>query len=398
MFPVKLGNRGFKMLIESLTRTEIFGLVKIHGLQRVLKLESKGVKSNALQGINKEQIEDILDNFAIVIPIKDEKLNLLDGVLKAIPDNCQIIVVSNSSRDNADTFKMERGLIKNFYTLTGHPVIIIHQKDPGAGLAFKEAGYDSILDSKGFVRDGKGEGMILGILISKWLGKKYVGFIDSDNYIPGAVNEYIKDYAAGFYMSESPYSMIRLHWRHKPKIVKSRLYFRKWGRVSEITNRYLNMLLATLTGFETDLIKTGNAGEHAMTMELAEVMAHSTGYSVEPYQLIYLMEEFGKGDTQHVEVANKWIEIFQIETLNPHLHEEKGEKHISGMLVDSLSTVYHSSLANDYIKSEIIRELESKGIEKVLEKNIIMPPIKDVNVKKFGKVLEENAETLARFE
>lgn len=384
------------MLIEAPTQTEILGSVKIHGLQRVLKLESKGIKSHALQSVNREQIEDILDDFAIVIPIKDEKLNLLDGVLRAIPANCQIVVVSNSSRDNADTFKMERDVVEKFHTLTRHPVTIIHQKDPGAGLAFKEAGYDSILDNNGFVRDGKGEGMILGILISKWLGKRYVGFIDSDNYIPGAVNEYIKDYAAGFYMSESPYSMVRLHWRHKPKIVKSRLYFRKWGRVSEITNRYLNMLLATITGFETDLIKTGNAGEHAMTMELAEVMAYSTGYSVEPYQLIYLLEEFGKGETRYMEVASKGIEVFQIETLNPHLHEEKGEKHVSGMLIDSLSTIYHSSLANDHIKSEIIRELENNGIEKVHE-IVVMPPIKDVDVKKFGEVLEESAETLARF-
>lgn len=386
------------MLIEAPTRSEIFGSVKIHGLQRVLKLESKGVESNLLQSIDKEQIESILDDFAVVIPIKDEKLNLLDGVLRAVPGNCQVVIVSNSSRDNSDAFKMESDLIENFHRLTKHPVTIIHQKDPGAGFAFSEVGYESILDDKGFVRDGKGEGMILGILISKWLGKRYVGFVDADNYIPGAVNEYIKDYAVGFCISESPYSMVRLHWRHKPKIVKSRLYFRKWGRVSEITNRYLNMLLATLTGFETDLIKTGNAGEHAMTMELAEIMAYSTGYSVEPYHLIYLLEEFGKGDTQYVEVASKGIEVFQIETLNPHLHEEKGEKHVTGMLLDSLSTVYHSSLANDYIKSEIAKELELNGIEKVPEKNLVMPPIKDVDVEKFGILLEKHAETLTRFE
>ncbi|AEA47330.1 mannosyl-3-phosphoglycerate synthase [Archaeoglobus veneficus] len=379
------------MLIEAPRHAEIFGSVKIYDVQKVLKLESKEIEGPLLRSIGREQIEEVLEKLSIVIPIKNEKIKLLDGVLKAIPDACQIIVVSNSSRTGHDVFRMEADVITHFHSLTKHPICIIHQKDPGLALAFKEVGYTSILDESGFVRDGKAEGMITGTLLAKCLEKDFVGFIDADNYIPGAVNEYVKDFAAGFCMSESPYSMIRLHWKHKPKIVKSRLYFRKWGRVSEITNKYLNFLLSNCTGFETDIIKTGNAGEHAMTMELASIMCYSTGYSIEPYQLVYLLEEFGKGETECRDVVNSGVEILQIEMLNPHLHEEKGEKHIKDMLLGLLSTIYHSKLCNEYLKSKILEELRTNnaiGQEQAPKKNLIIPPIKDIDIKKFIKVLE----------
>ncbi len=389
------------MLIETPRHAEIFGLVKIYDVQKMLKLDSREFEAPLLRSISREEIEDVLERFSIVIPVKDEKINLLDGVLKAIPQNCSIIVVSNSSRTKQDRFKMEEDVITNFHKLTKHPILLVHQKDPGLALAFKEVGYTHILDENGFVRDGKAEGMITGILLAKFLGKDFVGFIDADNYIPCAANEYVKDFAAGFCMSESPYTMVRLHWRHKPKIVESKLYFRKWGRVSEITNKYLNLLLANHTGFETDIIKTGNAGEHAMSMELANIMGYSTGYSIEPYQLVYLLEEFGKGEIKHAEITNTGIEIFQIETLNPHLHEEKGEEHIKEMLLDSLSTIYHSKLCNDHLKSKIIEELRtSDALEQGQspKKNLVLPPIKDIDVKKFMKVFEDHSEAFVRFE
>ena len=136
----------------------------------------------------------------------------------------------------------------------------MHQKDPIWANAFKEAGYSCILDEKGNIRNGKAEAMIMGKIIAKLAGKKYVGFIDSDNYFPGAVTEYIHEYAAGFSLSKSPYAMVRIAWHSKPKIIESKIFFRKWGRTTENTNNLLNQLIAAYTGFETDIIKTGNAG------------------------------------------------------------------------------------------------------------------------------------------
>jgi len=388
------------MLIEAPRHAEILGSVKIYDVQKVLKLESGEFEAPLLRCISTDEVEEVLERMVIIIPVRNERINLLDGVLRAIPQKCTIIVVSNSSRIKRDIFKMEEDVIKRFYRLTKHPIMIIHQKDPGIALSYKEVGFESIINGDGLVRDGKAEGMITGLLIAKFLKKDYIGFIDADNYFPSAVNEYVRDYAAGFCMSKSPYSMVRLHWRHKPKIVKRRLYFKKWGRVSEITNKYLNLLLANQTGFETDIIKTGNAGEHAMTMELAGIMEFSTGYSIEPYQLIYLLEEFGRGETEYVDAANTGIEVFQIETLNPHLHEEKGEKHIKGMMMDSLSTIFYSQLANKYLKSKIIDELRANKViesERDIKKNHIIPSIKDIDNRKFIKVLEESSETIVNY-
>lgn len=253
------------MLIEMPRHTELFGSVKIHELQRVLKLDSGGFENPRATDISFEEIKDVLRHLAIIVPVKDEKIHLLDGVLRAIPFDCSVIVVSNSERDTHDTYRMEKDVITNIHNLTQQEILSIHQKDPELGFAFCEAGYEYLLDREGLVRDGKSEGMITGMLLAKSLGKDFIGFADADNYLPGSVREYVMDYAAGFCMSKSPYSMVRLHWRYKPKVVEDRLYFKKWGRVSETTNKYLNLLLSTCTGFETGVVITGNAGEHALT-------------------------------------------------------------------------------------------------------------------------------------
>ncbi len=389
------------MLIEMPRRTEIFGSVKIHELQRVLKLDSGGFENPRAKDISFEEIKEVLKRLAIIIPVKDENIHLLDGVLRAIPFDCSIIVVSNSGRATQDIYKTEKDLITSIHDLTQQEILSIHQKDPELGFAFYEAGYDYLLGKDGLVRDGKSEGMIIGMLLAKSLGKDFIGFADADNYVPGSVREYVMDYASGFCMSESPYSIVRLHWRYKPKVVEDRLYFKKWGRVSETTNKYLNLLLSTNTGFETGVVITGNAGEHALTTKLVDIMNYSTGFSIEPYHFVYLFDEFGlkAKEIANLDVVSAGIEIFQIETLNPHIHEEKGEEHIKNMLFSSLSTIYHSKLCNDYVKSKVLEEL--KELLETWEKpgqNIVMPPIGGVDASKFTKLLEGNSETFIRCE
>ncbi len=388
------------MLIELPKHAEIFGCIKINEVQKVLKLESEEVQSELLRGFSKEEMEEILQRMCIVVPIKDEKMHLLDGVLRSIPLGCRIVVVSNSQRGERDIFKMERDLVSDFYRVTKHPIALIHQKDPGLGVAFKEVGYEHILDESGFVRNGKAEGMVVGLIIAKMFGSEFVGFVDADNYIPCSVNEYVRLYCAGLSIANTPYTMVRLHWRYKPKVIEDRLYFRKWGRVSEITNKYLNKLLAVQTGFETNIIKTGNAGEHAMTMKLAEIMAFSTGYSIEPYQLVYLLEEFWKGETKYREAVSSGIDVYQIETLNPHIHEEKGDEHIKEMLLQSLATIYHSKLSNEKLREEIVEELKRSGVirrRNEIKKNKVMPPIAEIDVAEFQKLLDEYSETFISF-
>lgn len=362
------------MLVEAPKNVENIGPIKVYYPQSIIRLESKIPSLSALN-FPKESLNHILKDFSIIVPIKNENTILFDSVIRSIPADCNIIVVSDSDREKCEK---EMKVIEDFHRMTGAPIIFAHQKDPSIGHALNDIGYTNILDN-GLVRDGKGEGLILGLIINKCLGRKYVGFVDADNYMPTSIYEYVLDFAIGIAMSKTPYSMVRLLWRYKPKAVGDKLRLEKWGRVSRITNKYLNLLLSSRLGYETSIIKTGNAGEHAMSMKLAERLSYAAGYSFEPYQLIHMLESADDLDVK------EGIEVFQIETLSSHVHENKGEDHINDMILSSLSTIYHSRLSTRSIQEKIIKELKARNIleDDKPPKNIIIPPIKDIKAKGF---------------
>ncbi|MEM4338446.1 MAG: mannosyl-3-phosphoglycerate synthase [Candidatus Nitrosocaldaceae archaeon] len=371
---------------------ERIGAVNINSIQKVYELDSGKSEEyhntyRTIRKINDEELLDIFNKLAIIIPIKDEKLKLLEGVLSGIPHDCLVIIVSNSQRYPIDRFKMECDILQQFTRFVDRDAIIIHQKDPVLADIFRDLEYTSILDGD-IVRDGKAEGMIIGMIIAKMLNKEYVGFVDADNYVPGAINEYIKIFGSGILMSQSPYSMIRISWLYKPKIVGKSFYFAKWGRISDVTNRYLNEVISYHTGFETEIIKTANAGEHALSMKLAELLTYSSGYSIEPYEIVNIIEEFGCIlPSKYPDVIQKeGVEILQIETQNPHIHEDKGNEHLSRMLKESLSCIYFSKICNKSIRWKIIKELRSA---KAITHDQLSPlptikPFNTIDIQKFA--------------
>ena len=387
------------MFIESPRYTERFGSVRMNHVQKVVALDS-GVKSElpshgamGVIKIDEETIKHFEDRMAIVIPVKEEKLKLFEGVVSGVPHDCLVIVVSNSQIEKVDRFRMEGDALAQLCRFTSRQALIAHQKDPAIAEAAMEAGYNDLLGEDGLVRNGKSEAMVIGLLMAKASGKEYVGFIDADNYFPGAVLEYVRNYAAGFSLAQSPYSMVRILWHYKPKI-SGGLYFKKWGRVSEITNKYLNNLISSKTGFETDVVKTGNAGEHAMSMKLAEIVPYASGYAVEPQELVSIFESFGGIlPSKELKVMEQGVDIFQIETRNPHLHEEKGEEHLDEMLLSAMSTIYHSSLCDEELKQATLTELVNRGILKGGEEPPpihVNAPLKEVNTKKFMSALHDD--------
>lgn len=391
------------MIVDLPRYSERLGAVAIKSMQKVYELDSgqrhkteKGTHKT-LKEITDSELADIFSKMAIIIPTKSEKLKLFEGVLSGIPHDCLIIVVSNSHRHPLDTYKLECDTLKQYVDFVGRDAIMIHQKDPGLAAAFKEVNYKSILADE-LVRDGKGEGMVVGMLLAKAVGKEYVGFIDADNYFPGAVNEYVKIFASGIATSQTPYLMVRISWLYKPKVHEAGLYFAKWGRISEFTNRYLNALISTYTGFETDIIKTGNSGEHAMSLKLAQLLTYSSGFSIEPYEIINILEEFGGISEPHYpEVMQKGVEIAQVETRNPHFHEDKGEEHLEEMLKGSLSSIYFSKLCTEDLKKQIIDELKGKGIikdKRQLHHPILIPPFNTININKFIDIVVNKCTSL----
>ncbi len=396
------------MRIESPRYTERFGSVRINDVQQVLELDSGRAKelapheNIAVQKIEEDVIKDFEEKMAIVIPTMDEKLKLFEGVVSGVPHECLIIVVSNSQRARVDRFRMERDALNQFCHFTRREALIIHQKDPILARALSEAGYTDILGEDGLIRNGKAEGMVAAMLIAMAAKKDFIGFIDADNYFPGAVWEYARCYAAGFSMAKSPYSMVRVLWRYKPK-VSAGMFFKRWGRVSEITNRCMNSLISNRTGFETEIIKTGNAGEHAMSSRLAEILTYASGYAVEPQELMSIFEGFGGVlPMAHPTAAKHGIEIFQTETRNPHLHEEKGGQHLlAEMLLPGLGSIYHSPLCEEETKQLIMNELLQQnaiGQEEEPPKPRPITPLKAINLKKFTEVMADHMKSYSALE
>ncbi len=377
--------------------TERFGATSLHGVQRVYELDSGfddgRPVSESIVNIGNNQIVDIERRMAIVIPTKGERLRLLEGVLSGIPHDCLTIIVSNSPRQPVDRYKLEKESLQQFNRFVGRNAFILHQRDPVLSEVLRDVGYNSILAPDETVRSGKAEGMVIGMLLAKMAGKEYVGFIDADNYVPGAVNEYVKIFASGIAMSQTPYTMVRISWIYKPKISETGLYFSKWGRVSEITNQHLNSLVSYYTGFETEVMRTGNSGEHCMSLKLAELLTYSSGYAIESYEIVNILEEFGGIiPTVNQDAMDKGVEIMQVETRNPHFHEDKGDDHLKEMVIGSLGSIYHSKICPPKVREKILEALRSKNM---LEENQEPPiphkiePFKDIDVRRFAKVLSK---------
>jgi len=383
--------------------TERFGAVLIHSVQQVWELDA-GLKqkknSNSdpdiIRRISYEELHDIEEQMAIVVPMRNERIKLVEGVLCGIPNNCLIIIVSNSPRHQVDRFALEREAFERFSRFTDKEIIVVHQQDPAIAEAFRSGGYEEIIDPQTkLVRSGKAEGMLIATMLARLAGRKYIGFVDADNYFPGAVLEYVREYAAGFVMSTSRYAMTRIAWHSKPKIVEDTLFFAKWGRTSRNTNQLLNNLLAEYTGFETEIIRTGNAGEHALTMDLAMQLRYSAGYSIEPYHYINLFEQFGglQGTTLQKKLIQERVEIFQIASRNPHMHDtDKGEGHIEDMTYAAMQVIYHSPICPAKLKKQLLEKMRKM---KLLQKNsepedvIYYPPLTQIDLATFLAPLAE---------
>lgn len=359
------------MRLELPVYAERFGANLFHNVQKIYEFDGGyhlddefSSPFHVIQQISRERLHEIERDLAIVIPVKNERLRLLESVLSGIPHDCLPIIVSNSERGPVDRFRMEQNMVDMFCRHAKKRYVIAHQRSAEVAQIFRDGGYAHLLCSDGLVHTGKAEGMLVGTTLAHLLGKKYVGFIDSDNYFPGSVFEYARLFAAGLSQGKSPFSMVRIQWHSKPKVVDSGLFFAKWGRVSRITNQYLNQFFSHYTGYETDALRTGNAGEHALSMPLALSLDYSAGFSVETYHFVSLLEKFGGVmPSPYPEVMQAGVEIFQMESRNPHFHDaDKGNDHINEMIEYSLGGLYHSPICPDGLKSEILNELRRASI------------------------------------
>lgn len=341
------------------------GRLRLSGVQTILERPEQSL-GKAVVTAPKEVLADIRRRMAVVVPCKDEPLGLIRGVLGAIPPEVVVVLVSNS---RPERFALEEAELIELCRAKGQVGIACHQQERRLAGLLGRAGLEAIVDQEtGRVRNGKGEGMLLGIIHAYLADVDYVGFVDADNHLPASVAEYVDAFAAGFHISSEPERMVRIRWRSKPKMVDGSLVPKRSGRVSTITNRYLNRLVGHHFGREVGIVQTGNAGEHAMTLSLASRLRLSGGFSAETHQIVDLLETFG---TDHESAGAERAEVLQIETRLPHLHLERGATHLPQMKRVSLATIHQSKATPAFLRSQIEEELGGSS----LPSPAVYPPI-----------------------
>jgi mannosyl-3-phosphoglycerate synthase len=325
----------------------------------------------------------------------NESRGVIEGVLSGIPHDCLIVLVSNSDRTPVDRYEIEAQTVEQFCRLAGRSAVSLHQRDPGVAGAFKAAGMPELIGDDGLIRPGKGEAMLIGMALAAMTGRRCLGYVDADNYVPGSVHEYCKVYAAGLHLADSPYSMVRISWHSKPKLRDGRLFFSRRGRSSQITNEWLNRFLAEYSGFGTEVIATGNAGEHAMTLDLALKLRLAGGFAVEPYEYLDLFEQFGGIlESTNSDVMANSVPVLQIETRNPHFHDNKGDEHVQSMRMQALNVIYHSPVTLPAVRQAIVEFMVAEGALTVGQeppRERIYPPVGSLDLDLLYDALDAEA-------
>lgn len=394
------------MRLERPHGTERFGAVRIHELQRVIELDSgygedTGGRGRATVRVCPDAIRAVLRDAVIVVPCKDEGRRVIEGVLAGVPHGALILLVSNSSRHPVDRYEMETQTVEQYCQLAERPALTVHQRDPGLAAAMKAAGATDLIDDTGLLRSGKGEGMLVGLALAALTGRRYLGYVDADNFVPGAVNEYCRAFAAALHLADTPYAMVRIAWHSKPKLRDGRLFFSRRGRTSEVTNQFLNQLIAEYSGFGTEVVTTGNAGDHAFTMDLGLKLRLATGFAAEPFEYLDLFEQFGGVlESPYPEVMERTVAVTQIETRNPHFHDDKGDVHVRDMRLQALNVLYHSAVCLPSVQADIVDFLQGQGVlapGAVPPRERIYPAVGSLALDRLCDVLLTEAYSLRQF-
>ena len=336
---------------------ERLGALRIHSRGRIIELDSSGGPGHDRNGpetqfVSHDQLDDGHRRLTIVVPMKNERRSTLRGVLAGIPGPCRVVVISASESEPIDRFALEREVVSDFNAATGRQVLHLSQRDTGLARAVDAAGMGTLVDDDGAIRSGKGEAMVVGMMIADANSSDAIGFIDADNYVPGAVNEYVRIFAATLATAASDFTMGRISWQSKPKIEGGELVFNRWGRSTAVSNRALNEVLSHYLGEGSQIITTGNAGEHMMTMPLARRLRTAGSYAVETTQIVDLMEQFGGIiAAPGVEPIPDLVEVVQTETINPHFHEDKGDDHVEDMRNTSLAAITNSPICPPAVRA-----------------------------------------------
>ena len=70
-------------------------------------------------------------------------------------------------------------------------------------------------------------------------------------------------------------------------------------------------------------------------------------------------------ESPHPEVMASSVPVLQIETRNPHFHDNKGEEHVQGMRMQALNVLYHSEVTLPSVRRAILDFMVAQGVLEV---------------------------------
>ena len=115
--------------------SERIGAISLHAVQKIYELDSGKSPEfhgghRTIRAFDHDELSSIFRDLAIVIPIKNERLRLIEGVLSGIPNECMVVIVSNSQITPVNRFSMEVEMIKQYSQFADKKIIIIQKNPP----------------------------------------------------------------------------------------------------------------------------------------------------------------------------------------------------------------------------------------------------------------------------
>jgi mannosyl-3-phosphoglycerate synthase len=114
------------MRLERPHRTERFGAVRIHELQRIIELDSgdgtESVRQNQTSlRVPPAAVRAVERDMVVVVPCMNETRRVIEGVIAGVPHDCLLMVVSNSARRPVDRYEIELQTVEQYCQLAERP-------------------------------------------------------------------------------------------------------------------------------------------------------------------------------------------------------------------------------------------------------------------------------------
>jgi mannosyl-3-phosphoglycerate synthase len=282
---------------------------------------------------------------AFVVCHKNEHVQTLVGVLRHLPTESSIVVVTNCPAPQfAELRSLLSGLLPRHQT-----VFLVHQKDRAIARFFGDRGVTGILGQDDLVRNGKGEAMYIGALCAVLLESTGgVVFYDADNHMPSSLLEYTFGIAAELAKTNSAASdgaeilhNIRLAWASKVDFREPLPDRQVMGRCTAVVSPLVTAIVESLFGAVSAPIRSTNAGEQAMSWDAVTALQFSSGFSNETFQLLELLFASVSPNGRPRRVI-----LQQFHSVNPHVHTKRNNEHIRNLVAQSLGGIlaFHDRL------------------------------------------------------